>query len=349
MASFTEVNKYLSELPIGEHKLIDIVKKILSISSKKHKTQVFLALQKVTNEYRKKCSEIDLKDVWVDISYQRLLKLKKIYEHLQLKDEDENEVGFSAMLCGTVDFAIRPNGKTFVWDGFRRCIISLIKGIDRIPSNDEIHPSNWSDKRCKQKEAWAFTQKNSKMESMKQEELFKAGVAQEDKFYLGIKAVMLDCELDVLSVHPGKRKFGAYVEFQKLVVSQPFSDVTVTQSSNSFVVDASKMIQKAWPEEEVSGFMLAGLSYFLFKNEIDGNNGSEYFQPIHLIKENLFSYVKESAGTQSMCTKDRLHSASWQSVAWRFCKNVMGMSSIDASKFIGMDDDQSEMLNASGK
>ena len=42
MATFTEVNKYLSELPIGEHKLIDIVTKILSITSKKHKTQVFV-------------------------------------------------------------------------------------------------------------------------------------------------------------------------------------------------------------------------------------------------------------------------------------------------------------------
>ena len=349
MATFTEVNKYLSELPIGTYKLIDIVKKIQSISSKKHRTQQFLAQQLVDPSYRIRCSALNLKDIWVDISYQRSLKLKKIFDHLQLLDENQNAVGFSELLAGTVEFAIRPNGQVYVWDGFRRCMIALLNGIDCIPSNDTIHPTDWSDKRCQQKEAWAFTQVNSKMESMKQEELFKSGVAQDDKFYLNIKEVMFDCELDTLGVHPGKRKLGAYVEFQKLVVSQPFSDVTVTQSSNSFVVDASKMIQEVWPEEEVSGFMLGGVSHYLFKNEVDGNNGNEYYQPIHMIKEKLRLYVKESSGTQSKCTKDRLHSVPWQSVAWRFCKNVMGMSSINASKFIGMNDDQAEMLNASGK
>ena len=348
MATFTEVNKYLSELPIGEHKLIDIVDRILSITSKKHKTQVFLALQKVTNEYRKKCSEIDLKDVWVDITYQRSLKLKKIYEHLQLKDEDENEVGFSTMLCGTVDFAIRPNGKTFVWDGFRRCIISLIKGINCIPSNDEIHPSHWSDRKCQKKEAFAFTQKNSAMEPMKAEELFKAGCAMGTKKYIDIKEVLIDCELDVLQINQGKSKLGGYVEFEKLVTKSPFSE-GVTKPSNDFVIEASKMIQSVWTGQEVSGFMLSGLAHYLHTNEVDGENGNHYYKDKSEIEEKLDSYVTESEGTQSSCTKDRLHSMPRQSVAWRICKNVMGMSSIDASKFIGMDDEQSELLNVSGK
>lgn len=353
MATFKEVNKYLSELPIGTHRLIDIVNKIKSISSQKHKTKLLLAQQLVSDDYRKKCKGPNLYDVYVDISYQRSLKLKKLYDHLELKDEHENEVGFVELLAGYVDFATRPNGKTYVWDGFRRCILALLKGIDVIPSNDVIHPRSWSDKRCQRREAWAFTQKNSKMEAMKREELFKAGVAQNDTFFLNIKDVMSNCELDVLGVNPGRRNLGGYVEFEKMVVSQPFSE-GVTQSSDSFVEDASKMIQKAWPEEEVSGFMLAGMAQYLHVNEVDGNNGNHHYLDRDTIETKLDEFVNPSkedvnGGTQSSCTKNRLHSCPRESVAWRICRLIMGMSVIDASKFIGLDDEESEMLNVSGK
>jgi hypothetical protein len=346
MATFTEVNKYLSELPIGEHKLIDIVDKIMSITSKKHKTQLFLAKQTVTSEYRSRCPAIDLKDIWVDITYQRSLKLKKIYEHLQLTDEDENKVGFSASLCGTVEFAIRPNGKTFVWDGFRRCVISLIKGINCIPANIEIHPDNWSDRKCLKREAFWFTEKNSRMEPMKAEELFKAGCAKGTKKYLAIKEVLVECELDILQVNQGKTKLGGYVEFEKLVEKSPFSE-GVTKRSNDFIVQSSKQIQNVWKGQEVSGFMLSGLSEYLYKNELDGENGNHYYKDETEIEEAFDYYVSTNSGTQSSCTKDRLHSMPRQSVAWRICINVMKMSAIDASKFLGFDDDQTDMLKLS--
>ena len=348
MATFTEVNKFLSELPIGDHKLTDIVKKIRSVSSPKHKKQINLAKQEAPPEYLSRCSGHNLNDVWVDISYQRSLKLKKIYDHLKLKDENDNDVGFSSTLCGTVDFAIRPNGKVFVWDGFRRCIISMLKGINKIPTNDVIHDPSWSDRRCQKKEAFSFTQKNSAMEPMKQEELFKAGCAQGNEFYLGIKEVLVGCELDVLQINQGKAKLGGYVEFEKLVTKSPFSE-GVTQSSNSFIEEASKLIQSAWPNEEVSGFMLSGFGHYLHANEVDGDNGNQFYIDRAGIEEKLETYVKEKKGTQSSCTKDRLHSKPRQSVAWRICKNVFDMSSIDASKFIGMDDEQSEMLSVSNK
>ena len=132
------------------------------------------------------------------------------------------------------------------------------------------------------------------MESMKQEELFKAGVAQDDKFYLGIKDVMFNCDLDTLGVHPGKRKLGAYVEFQKLVVNQPFSD-GVTQPSDTFIADASKMIQNAWPEEEVSGFMLSGFAHYLHANEVDGNNGNHFYNNRDEIEEKFDNYEEIKA------------------------------------------------------
>ena len=176
--------------------------------------------------------------------------------------------------------------------------------------------------------------------------MFKSGCAQGDKFYLGIKEVLIDCELDVLGLNLGKPKLGGYVEFQKLVTKSPFSE-GVTQPSNYFVAQASKMIAGVWNNEEVSGFMVSGLAHYLWANEKDSQNGNEYCDDITNIESNLKNFAVKRKGTQSSCTKDRLHSMPRQSVAWRICKNVMGMSSIDASKFIGMKDEQAEMLNVS--
>ena len=78
-------------------------------------------------------------------------------------------------------------------------------------------------------------------------------------------------------------------------------------------------------------------------------NGKQFCKSEDEIEVALDKYVKEKAGTQSSCTKDRLHSKARESVAWRICRNVLDMSSIDSSKFIGMNDEQSEMLNVSGK
>ena len=349
MATFTEINKHLSELPIGEHKISTIVKDIQSISSQKHLRKLSLAKQNnISSEYFAKCFPTNLNDVYVDISYQRSLKLKKIYDHLDLTDDSGIFLGFCTELCGTVDFAIRPNKKVYVWDGFRRCIIALLKGVEQIKGEAIIHPTTWSDAQCKQKEATYFLLKNSQSEPLKQEELFKSGCAQGDKFYLGIKEVLIDCELDVLGLNLGKPKLGGYVEFQKLVTKSPFSE-GVTQPSNYFVAQASKMIAGVWNNEEVSGFMVSGLAHYLWANEKDSQNGNEYCDDITNIESNLKNFAVKKKGTQSSCTKDRLHSMPRQSVAWRICKNVMGMSSIDASKFIGMNDEQSEMLNVSGK
>ena len=345
MASFNEINKLLSELPIGEHKISTIVKDIRSISSQKHRRKLSLAKQNnISSEYFSKCFPTNLNEVYVDISYQRSLKLKKIYDHLDLTDDSGNLLGFSTELCGTVDFAIRPNKKVFVWDGFRRCIIALLKGVEQIKGEAIIHPTIWSDAQCKQKEATYFLLKNSQSEPLKQEELFKSGCAQGDKFYLGIKEVLVDCELDILGLNLGKPKLGGYVEFQKLVTKSPFSE-GVTQSSNYFIIEASKMIANTWKNEEVSGFMLSGLAHYLHANEKDGENGNEYYEEKADIESNLEDFAVKRKGTQSSCTKDRLHSIPRESVAWKICRNVMSMSKINASKFIGINDEQSEMLS----
>ncbi len=347
MSSFNEVAKDLAHLPIGEHKLSDIVSKIKGISSKKHDTQKFLSQQSYDpNWLHKECSPTLLKDIWVDMTYQRFLKLRKIYDHLKARNMDNSDIiGFDAMLCGTVEYAIRPSGRVVVWDGFRRCILALLKGIPQLPANVHSHDKDWTEDRARKQEAFAFLYKNSHQENMKQEELFKAGVAQGDEIHIHTRDVLSNCELDVLGVNPGRRNLGGFVEFQKLVTHQPFS-IGITPS-DKFVERASKMIQDAWKDEDVSGFMLSGLSHLLYRIEKDSLNGSHFQYTDDDILNNLKSYVTEKGGTQSSCTKDRLHSCPKESVAWRICRNVMGLSTIKASTFIDLNDDQSAMLTAS--
>ena len=116
MTTFVQVAKDLSRLPIGEHKLSDIVSQIRSISSKKYDTQQFLSKQNYDQAWIvNKCNEARLDDIWVDISYQRSLKLKKIYDHLKARNMDDSGfVNFSETLAGTVEYAIRQNAKKFI-------------------------------------------------------------------------------------------------------------------------------------------------------------------------------------------------------------------------------------------
>ena len=156
---------------------------------------------------------------------------------------------------------LRPSRYTVTKDGY--VVMSSEVGVlDIDPANVEKHSDKWSDRKCQKKEAFAFTQKNSAMEPMKAEELFKAGCAMGTKKYIDIKEVLVDCELDILQINQGKPKLGGYVEFEKLVTKSPFSE-GVTKPSNDFVIEASKMIQSAWKDQEVSGFMLSGLSHYL--------------------------------------------------------------------------------------
>ena len=56
MASYKEIDGYLADLPLGPQKLIDIVTKIQSIHSKKHRTQQLLSKQRQSDDYLQHCA-----------------------------------------------------------------------------------------------------------------------------------------------------------------------------------------------------------------------------------------------------------------------------------------------------
>ena len=122
--SFTDVDKYLKNLELKSYSLIEIVDLIRNIPTLK-KEGLFrdLIFDNYYNDnelifHPTTGKKISLRDVKVDLTYQRVLKLKVLIQHLRAKDKDNNPMNYDKMCAGSIDIAIRPEGDIYVWDGF---------------------------------------------------------------------------------------------------------------------------------------------------------------------------------------------------------------------------------------
>ena len=282
MAKASEIAFKLKNLPLGEHRLINIIKLIVD-ADQFQKEGLFnnspfgRIINKPYNdnfypdEIIRNLREFfpnGLEDLWVDISYQRVLKLKKLIEHLRRKDMNGSDLLFNKMLCGSVDIAIRPNGKGYVWDGFRRCIIALLNGIRFIKASVETHDSSTSIEDCRKLEAFVYEIKNGESESMTKEELYKSGIVYQKEDALKLQKVINEMCVDVLGTNPGNPELGAFSEFQDTVLKEKLE-------TTDYLVQASFKQQKAWPQDNtLTGYLTCGLAKFLDtlnKEDEDGN------------------------------------------------------------------------------
>ena len=282
MAKVKKVAYDLRTLPLGEHRLISIIKLIVD-ADQYQKEGLFnnspfgRIINKPYNdnfypdEIIRNLREFfpnGLEDLWVDISYQRVLKLKKLIEHLRRKDMNGSDLLFNKMLCGSVDIAIRPNGKGYVWDGFRRCIIALLNGIRFIKASVETHDSSTSIEDCRKLEAFVYEIKNGESESMTKEELYKSGIVYQKEDALKLQKVINEMCVDVLGTTPGNPELGAFSEFQDTVLKEKLE-------TTDYLVQASFKQQKAWSEDNtLTGYLTCGLAKFLDtlnKEDEDGN------------------------------------------------------------------------------
>ena len=282
MAKVKKVAYDLRTLPLGEHRLISIIKLIVD-ADQYQKERLFnnspfgRIINKPYNdnfypdEIIRNLREFfpnGLEDLWVDISYQRVLKLKKLIEHLRRKDMNGSDLLFNKMLCGSVDIAIRPNGKGYVWDGFRRCIIALLNGIRFIKASVETHDSSTSIEDCRKLEAFVYEIKNGESESMTKEELYKSGIVYQKEDALKLQKVINEMCVDVLGTNPGNPELGAFSEFQDTVLKEKLE-------TTDYLVQASFKQQKAWSEDNtLTGYLTCGLAKFLDtlnKEDEDGN------------------------------------------------------------------------------
>ena len=278
-----EVKHLLRTLPLGEHRLIDIIRIIVE-ADPYQKEGLFdnSPFGRENNqpyddkfypdEITKVLSDMfpnGLEDLWVDITYQRVLKLTKIVEHLRRKDmHDQHFLMFNKMLCGSIDIAVRPNGKGFVWDGFRRCIIALLNGKRFIKASIEYHDIAMSIEDCRKMEAFVYEIKNGESESMAKEELYKSGVVYQKPAAIKLQKVIIEMGLDVLGTNPGNPELGAFSEFQDTVLKEKLE-------TTDYLVQASFKQQKAWSEDNtLTGYLTCGLAKFLDtlnKEDEDGN------------------------------------------------------------------------------
>ena len=282
MAKVKKVAYDLRTLPLGEHRLISIIKLIVD-ADQYQKEGLFnnspfgRIINKPYNdnfypdEIIRNLREFfpnGLEDLWVDISYQRVLKLKKLIEHLRRKDMNGSDLLFNKMLCGSVDIAIRPNGKGYVWDGFRRCIIALLNGIRLIKASVETHDSSTSIEDCRKLEAFVYEIKNGESESMTKEELYKSGIVYQKEDALKLQKVINEMCVDVLGTNPGNPELGAFSEFQDTVLKEKLE-------TTDYLVQASFKQQKAWSTDNtLTGYLTCGLAKFLDtlnKEDEDGN------------------------------------------------------------------------------
>ena len=313
--NFNKVAGALSNLK-GTHCIQDIVDTILQISNFKSKTLKNIdSAEDVYGPYDKD-RHIKLTDLYVDMDYQRSIKLRKIINKII------NAGGFNKYAAGHIDVAFRKD-RGFDWDGLRRAIMGGICGARWIPISRFEHKPGLSEKRMKEEEAKMFKVRNADSETMKPEEIFKSKVVYREPKALALLDVLIDSKLDVEGLNPHGKPLGGF----KILESELDKKV-----KEDYVVAASNLIQKIWSDEpNVSVYLLCGLAKFLELNEEFDNAKSD-----DELEDDFYDYVNKGKKIkQTGFTSARLNSKPIESVAYFIAKNVVKLNG-NKDKFIGM-------------
>ena len=219
--------------------------------------------------YGKEFDTMNLKDLYVDMTYQRKLNLRNLLNKLVKQN------GFEKGAAGTVDTAHRPKQELdVVWDGFRRCIKAGIMGLKEIRVSRTRHSDTWSEEQCQEAEAKLFECRNTQ-EKTKVEELFKAKVVAKDSVSLDQLQVLKDCNLDVegLNTSPKAVSLGGLAEFlanfKSWKENPEESDGSGYEWNKKHWENSSLIIRSVWGDPKVSGYLLRDIAWLLTINESD--------------------------------------------------------------------------------
>ena len=307
---FSVVAKRLAELDPGPHSILEIVQEIKGIDNLK----VDLAkLEKKSNYYNDYGDTCNIKDLYVDITYQRKVRLQKLLNQL------ETLGGYDTSVAGTIDTIVRPNigksGKRFVWDGLRRTIMYGLCGGEIIRISPSRHSEKLTDEECLQKEARLFKIRNADSEKMTPEEIFKSKVVYGDDVALDQLSILYKAKLNIEGLTPFT-KLGGFTLFDKC-----YHEAVKEGRLKSFrksIIEASKIMQDAWPDDEkISVYVLCGLAYLLEINNVDELGYDE-------IPEAVIDWVVDNDTKQSDITNVRVHGKAIICIAWYFAHYVIG-------------------------
>lgn len=322
-----EATGILATLNYQDYKLSELTDIAKSVDNLKTKT--LDTLTPATPYDNKRPDVVDLNKLYVCVKYQRKMRLGKLLNKLKLQN------GFNKEAAGHIDVAVRPNGKMYIWDGFRRSFMASIVGLDYVPASIYRHPPNRSEADCEKYESLMFKIRNSDTESMKPEEIFRSKIIYQDKEALEFLSFLRDCELDVEGLNPKGRQFGGFVAIEN---AWKFN-----HRSYQNMVKASYIVQNTWKTDPlVSGYLLCGIAAFLDANE----NTLGYDEETIEKKFTEFMDVNPPR-KQNDLTKYRLSSKSDESIAYYIAKNVIGMKKKELEEMrdeLGLDDDDVEVI-----
>jgi hypothetical protein len=326
-----EATGELATLKYQDYKLSTLTNIAKSINNLKEKT---LDVLSSTTPYDSTHSNlVELDKLYVCIKYQRKMRLGKIINKLKTHD------GFKKEAAGHIDVAIRPDGKMYIWDGFRRAFMASLVGLEAVPYSRYIHPKNRSEAECERYEALMFKIRNSDNETMKPEEIFRSKIIYQDKEALQFLDFLRDCHLDVEGLNPGpnNKLFGGFVAVE---TAWKFGHRT-TQS----MVTASSIIQNVWKTDpSVSGYLLCGVAAFLDANDATVSYDDE------TIKKAFYDFMNVNPPRkQTDLTRYRLSSKSDESIAYYIAKNVINMNKDELEQIrdeLGLDTDDVEVIDS---
>ena len=352
LTKFTDVDKYLKNLELKTYSLkeiADIIRNITSLCKEglfvdDYNDNFYKDFELIMHP--KTEEKISLEDCYVDLTYQRVLKLIQLAKHLRATDRNNSPMQYDKMCAGSIDIAIRPDGKIFVWDGFRRSLIALLKGIQYPLFSSYVHPKTNTIQDCRATEAFAFQKRNGDNESMAKEELYKSGIVFDNPKDLKTKNCLEESQLDVLKTIPDAVKdLGGFAKFAEYL-----HDGTVTESQ---LIMSSKIMTQSWEEEStISSYVILGNSMLMnlleepnalswSYNITARNDGSCDFLP-------KFKKFAENGGTMSNLVKNRLSNMGVETIAYRIATSVIGVDDlaeqVELCEKLGFDNEAKRIL-----
>ena len=300
------VAAHLASLKINKVVSIqDLIDTILQVCNQNSATSdCFKFINNTDYKHLSEGQYVLLKDLYVDMSYQRRIRLAKILNKLK------KQKGFDINVAGAIDVALRPSGDKFVWDGLRRCLMVGMCGGDRIPVSLFTHESHLYDDECKKVEAKFFKIRSADSEKMALEEVFKSMVAYEDNVALSQLKLLKDCGLDVEGLNPEGKQLGGLKAFQEIFAKIP----------HEIIVKASQIYQNAWNSEaQVLGYGLAGLATLMNDSSFENHYDLDEMK----IKLREYALNGGAPNKPNTITNPRVNSAAFKSIAYNIAKKVL--------------------------
>jgi len=330
--TFAQVQSELLALPLGEHLISNIVKIIQQCDTltKKSINSFVTALgDKEDGE-----SLYDPNDLWVDLNYQRKLKLKNLLNNLKTHG------GYSKEKAGHIDIAIRPNGKPFVWDGFRRAVMALLCGRKNIAVSAYKHKGSRSNSDCRQYEAELFLARNAKNEAMGANEIFFARYAQGEEWAEKMNTVLTRANINVCGLKPGGKNMGGFAFVEKSLGYHERMDGEVVNKkiSDDDFVFASHLIQSAWSKDpSIGAYLVGGLANTRAILRSDSDSDFDDTD----IEEAITKYA--SSNTQKDLSDNRVSNKPLQSVTYNILKYAMKLNG-KSKKLSGLNSDEIDII-----